>query len=242
MQSPETARRAKRKILRDFITNFGGLGSAMFLAGAMAGTASAQGLVNGDFSAAQPLQGWRTATSAAIAQQGGAAVFQTGSGEVLATLEQTFTSPAPFILRFDFGFSTTEMVLPGVLLDSFTVSVRDESSGQSAILITADPTGFQKTPSSPGQVPINVDTISLRPITYPAGVPSVGQAQAFTFEATLPPVFGGSGTTLIFDLFDNQNSLGSVAFVDNVMVVPEPSSMALGALGIVVLCYRRRVR
>jgi len=163
----------------------------------------------------------------------GTVVMNTGSGQVL--LSQTVgvdagQSAVPLELLFSFGFATAETPQPGVLSDSFTVTLQSLSQQVIALYATIDASGLLLAPSSPGAVTLDPASIQAVPIPYPSLQPLVtGNAWAYQVTASIPSQFATGPFSVYFDLFDNQNTLPSQGWYNGVRVisVPEPSTIAL---------------
>jgi hypothetical protein len=177
--------------------------------------------------------------------QGTLSVMETGGNQPLVTdavLLQTAGSAAPMV-DFDFGFVTDETPLPGVLLDSFTVSFLNASSDV-AVVATIDASGTDWEPTSPGAVTLTGNEVQWQTITPPSQSPVLGQGVAYAVQVSLPPSFAGLTVTADFDLFDNENNTTmALGWFQNVQVVPvpEPSAAACLVLGLGMYLIRRRI-
>src|SRR5690349_1101001 len=79
-------------------------------------------------------------------------VMHTGSGSPLASQSLSYTSgPGLSGLTLDFGFATDEQPQPGVIPDSFTISITGPDG--TGYLVTADANGTQWVPLVPGALP-----------------------------------------------------------------------------------------
>jgi hypothetical protein len=169
--------------------------------------------------------------------QGTPFVMNTGGGQVLESqmrMVGTGLSTAPVDFQFSFGFATGQIPQPGVLSDSFTVTLQSLDQKIAAVYATIDAGGLVVAPPSPGAVTLNPATIQVAPIPYPALLPVVaGNAWAYQVNALIPAQFGTGPYTLYFDLFDNQNGVPSQGWfnVNGIAPVPEPSTLALLAGG-----------
>jgi hypothetical protein len=146
------------------------------------------------------------------------------------------------ILLFDFGFSTHEFFLGGRRSDSFSFTLQSSDGLTTALILTADQTGVNWAPPNPGGVFISPDEISRTSIAVPGFAQGFGTRFAYSASFPLPAGFTSGPVTLQIDLFDNQNALSSVGWVGNVAVVPEPSVIALGLLGAVLVILRNKSR
>ena len=169
-------------------------------------------------------------------------IMHTGSGSVLSTLTATYNStanlPGGSNLAIDFGFATAEQPLPGIFADSFTISISGPDG--TGYLVTVDANGTQWTPLVPGG--LTVADASLQRQSSPFLVPNEGLTSltSYVLDYSLPANWLGVPLTINFDLFDNQNSLRSLAYF--AVPVPEPSIAALLLLSLVVWRFRERFR
>ncbi|MBN9690461.1 MAG: Ig-like domain-containing protein [Verrucomicrobia bacterium] len=146
------------------------------------------------------------------------------------------------ILQFRFGFATDEQVVPGEILDSFTVTFRNPVDTWTVLLTTVDAGGAVWLPSTPGTVPIPSQNLLWTPIAYPSLTPSLTYQQAYEVTVVLPMSAAGLPLTAHFDLFNNNNVLPSQGWYSPVQVIPEPAPLALLLLGGGVLWNRSRCR
>ncbi len=179
--------------------------------------------------------------------QGTLNFVQTGGGQPVVTLQETLllgglTSPE---VLFDFGFVTDEVVVPGTLLDSFTVTVQNPAASASAVLVTLDPGGPVWAPVSPGNLALSDSQVLRQGIAPPSPQPVLGQGVAYSVAFPLPSALLGPTLNVTFDLFDNQAGFMSLGWYDNLRVVsvPEPQIWELLVLGLsttAILLRRRR--
>lgn len=171
------------------------------------------------------------------------AVLQTGSGQTVTSFSQSLSStaagPAP-VLRFSFGFSTDETVTPSTFLDSVSLTLQG-SQNQSAIFFTVDAGGVNWAPATPGNVPLNPSGWTITEIAFPDLEPHHQTRFAYEVTAPLPSVFHGQDLNFHFDLFDNQNLPGSMAWITPV-VIPEPGTLALGLFPLLFFAIFKRSR
>ncbi|MBX3733953.1 MAG: Ig-like domain-containing protein [Verrucomicrobiae bacterium] len=146
------------------------------------------------------------------------------------------------MLLLRFGFSTDEIVRAGEIADSFTISLVDDQGGLALVLVTADAGGVVWAPETPGTTPVARDSIVAAAIEYPSLTPVLANPLAYAIEVALTDEVLDRPLTLYFDLFSNDNDIASQAWFSEVTVVPEPTTVALLAVGlaVVVWCGRRR--
>lgn len=155
-----------------------------------------------------------------------------GSGLFSRSAEVTFGASIPSpALRFSFGFATDEVVRPGEIPDSFTITLQDSSQNQTLVLVTLDAGGTVWAPTTPGTTPVSQESLVRTPIPYSSLTPVLAHKTAFELEVTLPQSFVGQSATVYFDLFSNDNGVPSQAWFSELVVVPEPSTATLLALG-----------
>jgi hypothetical protein len=176
--------------------------------------------------------------------QGTLNFVQTGGGQPVVSLDETLpvagiSSPE---LLLNFGFVTQEVVVPGTLLDSFTVTVQNPATSTSAVLATIDAGGPVWAPVSPGNLTLSDSQILRQGILPPSVQPVLGRGVAFSVAVPLPSALIGPTLNVNFTLFDNQNSLMSLGWYDGLEVgssVPEPQTWGLLVLGVTMLAMLR---
>ena len=147
--------------------------------------------------------------------------------------------PGP-LLKLSFGFSTDEIPRPGVIPDSFTITIQDTVANQSLVLVNMDAAGTVWAPMTPGTVPLPPESIDHAPIPYSSLTPVLASRTAYEIELTLPAGFQGRPLTLFYDLFSNDNGEASQAWFSDAVVVPEPGVGALLVLGGLGIWWRNR--
>jgi RHS repeat-associated protein len=138
------------------------------------------------------------------------------------------TSP---LLRFSFGFATDEVLRPGILPDSLTLTLQDAAQQTTLLLVTMDAGGAVWAPVTPGTTPIAEGSLDRLSIPYSSLTPVLSSRSAFALEFAVPADLVGESLTLYFDLFSNDDGVRSQAWFSKVEVVPEPSALVLLALG-----------
>ncbi|MGV3774089.1 MAG: PEP-CTERM sorting domain-containing protein [Verrucomicrobiales bacterium] len=141
-------------------------------------------------------------------------------------------------LEFDFGFSTSESIEPGLFADSITFTLSSPAN-QVAYIATTDVNGTLWTPSVPGGLSIESGSIQFSEIAYPNAPYATSFAYSISFD--IPTELQGQPLSLGFSLFNNQDQLASEAFLRNpVVIVPEPGVTAMMALGVASLLFFHR--
>jgi hypothetical protein len=127
--------------------------------------------------------------------------------------------------------------------DSLTLTFQDASSRLTFVLLTMDASGVTWMPATPGGVTIDPAQLTWEPIPFPGfATPAPDTYSAYHVSTVLPESFAGLSPVLYVDLFDNQDGLGSVGWVQTTPV-PEPESVLVTALGMsVLLLCRLRTR
>ena len=147
------------------------------------------------------------------------------------------------MLQMIVGLSTDERRQPQVIPDAVTVNVVDLTGQKIAVVVTADITGFVWRPETPWAIPLSASSVSASLVAFPSLDPVRETANAYMVLFQLPATFYGEEIKIVMDLFDNQNALGSTAFLGNVALVPEPSAallLGLGGLAGLIPLFRRR--
>jgi len=156
-----------------------------------------------------------------ISTEGPFTVFRTGTNEPLLTLSlplSAASSNSPSLLRFDFGFATSEPDLPNRFFDSFSVTLQRNDQSATTLLLTADRTGVQWTPTNPGGLTIEPASVQHTNVSFPDLNPAHLLRFAYSVTFVLPTLLSGGPLMLFFDLFDNLNQAGSLAFTSNARV------------------------
>jgi len=163
-------------------------------------------------------------------------VMHTGSGLSLLSQSFSYTSgvggSSPSAVTIDFGFATEEQLQPGVIPDSFTISITGPTG--TGYLVTVDASGTQFAPFVPGALPIT--GASLQASLFLASTEGLTNQASYTIDYTLPAGWLGVPLNINFDLFDNQNALRSLGYYS--VPVPEPGSAALLILSL--SCWLKR--
>jgi hypothetical protein len=180
-------------------------------------------------------------SASALLAQGTLDVVRTGDAGSLTILRSGLIadSQSPF-LRFQFGFATEEQIVPDVFLDSITASLQvvgDPSA--TLVLFTVDRSGANWAPFSPGAIPLHPNSIQRQVTAFPSLQPQLDQREAYEVTVAIPPVLQDRPMNFYFDLFDNQNSLRSLAWLGDVTAVPEPGWAALSLCGLVCWWFVR---
>jgi hypothetical protein len=163
----------------------------------------------------------RALAQGGVSVEGPYTVFRTGTNETLLTFSLPFDAPATntaTALQFEFGFATSEFDAPGSFLDSFSVTLQNSDQSATALLLTADATGVQWAPSNPGGLALSPTNLASLAVPFPNLSPSLPLQFAFAVVLPLPIQMVGKSLTLFFDLFDNLNQLGSLAYVRDARV------------------------
>lgn len=174
-------------------------------------------------------------------------VIRTGTAPgPLITVSQNVFLPASGLeqmLYLAFGFSTSEAIAPQTFLDSVTLTLKDETAGTAAIFATIDRTGTYWAPT-PGGLPVDPAAIIRHPISFPNLSPAYANQWAYLVGLPVPAAWSGKNLTLYLDLFDNQNDSGSLGWMSEGSLVPEPAAFSLLGVGFAVwtLCRRRPCR
>lgn len=169
-------------------------------------------------------------------------ILRTGGGEVRQSLQAGAWTPGfsgdPRLL-FDVGFETDEVIGPGIIFDSFTVTA-DAGEGLAAILLTIDGFGLAVAPTAPGAVRIDPSAVAVVPRSAPDLGGHLSRVFAYSVDAALPAGFLESALDVRFELFDNRNGIDSQGWLANLTVIPEPSGLGLLLWGMSLYSIIRR--
>ena len=179
-----------------------------------------------------------------------------GAEEVLNTLDTTpgesmisqvrpvMVEPGgnPFLLQLKLGFGTDEVFGPGTIFDSFSLTLQTADLAKTWVLATFDAGGVVWAPVTPGAEALPESSLSHTTINAPSLLPDFSFAQAYALEIALPVDALGQPLNLYYDLYNNQNAVGSQGWFTDVIIVPEPGVLSLGLLGLGVLWFLHRRR
>jgi len=147
-----------------------------------------------------------------------------------------------FVFQLKLGFGTDEVFGPGTIFDSFSITLQTEDLSRTWVLATFDASGVVWAPATPGTETLSDSSIARTSINYPSLLPDFSFRHAYALEVALPENATGQPLNLYFDLFNNQNSVASQGWFTDVVVVPEPSVVALSVTGILMLWLLKRRR
>jgi hypothetical protein len=174
---------------------------------------------------------------------GGVRVVRPVVGQALVTEAVGISFGATVVepgLRLRFGFGTDEVFGPGGLGDSFTLTVQEDGGALTLVLVTVDAGGPVWAPPTPGTTPVDPGSLAWAPVAYPSLTPVPAHQWAYELAVALPQSAVGRPLTLYFDLFNNQDGVGSLGWFGDVTVVPEPGVWGLVGLGALLLWGRSR--
>jgi hypothetical protein len=161
--------------------------------------------------------------------------LHTGNGISLASANQSLyaavLSPQTRI-QLSFGFATDEVFGPDQFFDSFTINLQDTDAKFTAVLAVLDASGLRLAPATPGALPVDPSSFRLESTMVPPLSTTLQKELSFRLDVPVPTEMVGSQINVVFDLFDNLDSVRSVGWFSDVSVVPEPSTWALLVLGI----------
>lgn len=174
-------------------------------------------------------------------------VLRTGGGVPLVSATQSVFVPgsitAPELL-ISIGFATAETWTPGSILDSVSLTLRDPALLNTAIFTTIDGAGTLWAPATPGGLAIDPDSIIRSTIPFPSLTPDLPFKWAFLLRLPVPEAMRGRNLDLHLDLFDNQSGSGSLGWMSEVAVVPEPSGpviLGCGVLALILFARRHKM-
>jgi hypothetical protein len=164
-------------------------------------------------------------------------VMHTGTGGSLSSQYFNYISGAGVSgLTIDFGFATAEQPQPGLIPDSFTISITGPNG--TAYLVTVDTFGLHWEPFVLGSLPVPDSSIQRQTTPFLVPTESLPNLTSYVLSYALPANWQSVPLTVNFDLFDNQNNQASLAYF--FVPVPEPGSGALLVLGLLFWPYRKQ--
>ena len=124
-------------------------------------------------------------------------------------------------LTLDFGFGSNEAIDSQGFLDSFSMTLQKRDGSATALFFTMDRTGLQLAPANAGGVRLQPSSWRLNAIPAPSLLG--GFDFRISYELTLAvPAALGTGDTLFFDLFSNQDGVASAGYFQNLTISPPP--------------------
>ncbi len=170
-------------------------------------------------------------------------VLRTGDNPPLSTLVRSVNINDEFGLTFTFGFATDETADIDTIPDSVTATLQATGDPASTLIVaTLDASGAIWAPISPGTLTLSPDSVVRVPIDFPSLVPMLDRRNAFSVTVPLPFELQHREVNLYLDLFDNGNSMSSLAWLGSVQPIPEPVPVALLFTGASVWFVARRRR
>ncbi|MBL9170929.1 MAG: hypothetical protein JNN07_24565 [Verrucomicrobiales bacterium] len=147
--------------------------------------------------------------------------------------------------RFEcrFGFSTDETFVEGRLVDMISAVLLDASGRRSMVLFTLSAEGLSLMPQTADSLTVNLDHVLLEPIAVPASELGFSSRVAYRIQTPLPAAFAPGNVRLALAFDDNQDTAASRAWLEEIVLVPEPSGfliLTLAAVGLAVnfVCTR----
>ena len=109
-------------------------------------------------------------------------VMHTGLGNPLSSQSVSVTGTS--ILTLDFGFATDEQPQPGLIPDSFTISISGPDG--TGYLVTLDATGTHWTPFVPGALAVDTSSLQWQAAPFLASAEGLTNSASYTLGYTLP--------------------------------------------------------
>lgn len=202
----------------------GGLGLAVWLVGSS--VVAGQGLVGG-----APKASWLETSG------------QTQVRSARVQLDNPFPTSASY-LECQFGFATQERFADDQLFDAVNGVLLDSTGRRLTALFTISSSGLSFLPQTPDSLTVDPARAALESVAAPAAVTEFETRFAFRLHAPLPTGFAPGPVELALVLYDNLDDLRSVAWVEQAVIVPEPSGLAGAVLLISAGClvFRSRCR
>jgi len=154
----------------------------------------------------------------------------------LQVVTQTLNAAAgaePQFLDFQFGFSSAEVAAPSLFLDAVTFSLEGTMSGFLSAVVTADASRTQWAPPITGGLTLDPSEIQHAEIPFPDLSPEHPYQIAYSVRAFIPEELRGEPLKFHMDLFSNGNGVGSLAWVNQAVVVPEPTAGLILLVGVI---------
>jgi hypothetical protein len=154
----------------------------------------------------------------------------------LQVVTQTLNAAAgaePQYLDFEFGFSSAEVPAPNLFLDAVTFSLEGTMSGFLAAVVTADASTTRWAPAITGGLRLDPSEIQRTAISFPDLSPEHPYQIAYSVRTFIPEELRGEPLKFHMDLFSNANGVGSLAWVGQPVVVPEPTAGLILLVGVI---------
>ena len=210
------------RLLSRWVTGPGGLCLGVWLAGP-SGVAG-QGLVGG-----APKASWLETSG------------QTQVRTERIQLENPFP-PSVSYLECQFGFATQERYADDQLFDAVNGVLLDSTGRRLTALFTLSCSGLSFLPQTPDSLTIDPARAVWESVAAPVSVTEFETRLAFRLHTPLPTGFAPGPVELALVLYDNLDELRSVAWVEQAVIVPEPSGFAGAVLLISAGCLFARSR
>ena len=130
--------------------------------------------------------------------------------------------PGEFSISFSFGFATDEVPGEDEIFDSVTLVLQNTNTGLTAMIATADATGFTWLPSTAGLLPLLASALALVPTSFPEVQSLPLHRAAYQVTLLMPAALADGWTDLTMVLYDYPNGLTSVGWLGPVTVIPPP--------------------
>lgn len=155
--------------------------------------------------------------------QANAIGLTTSEAEALTTFEVKLDlSPTrPQIMTLEFGFGTDEPANLQGFFDSFSMTLQKDDASATGLFFTIDRTGIQLAPNNPGGLTLSSARWGLAAIPAGSLLGDYDYRVAYKLSFNVPAELSGANT-LFFDVFSNQNGIGSAAYFRNLQLYPPP--------------------
>ena len=141
--------------------------------------------------------------------------------------------------RFEcrFGFSTQEKFVEGLPADMLSAVLLDATGRRAMVLFTISAEGFSLMPLAANSLSVSLDRVLVEELPPPASEAEFAGRFAYRLNTPLPASFASGKVRLALALFDNQDGVASRAWVDEITLVPEPSSWSIFLLTSAALAW-----
>lgn len=156
-------------------------------------------------------------------------------------LDNPFATSVSY-LECQFGFATQERYADDQLFDAVNGVLLDSTGRRLTALFTISSSGLSFLPQTPDSLAVDPTRAVWESVAAPGSVSEFETRFAFRLHTPLPAGFAPGSVELALVLYDNLDELRSIAWVEQAVIVPEPSGVAGAVLLISAGCLLTRSR